>query len=73
MTEVEGGALQPDDGRQPIALWIPQAISLAHLTFTHKWTGIENQETVVRQDVGEPPRYNRFHTWILNEMKCADR
>ena len=24
---VGGGALQPDEGRQPIALWIPQAIS----------------------------------------------
>ena len=33
---------QPDDGRQPIALWIPQAISLAHLTFTHKWSSSSN-------------------------------
>ena len=52
---------QPDDGRQPIALWIPQAISLAHPHFhsqmEQQQSGIENQETVVRQDVRGPPSY----------------
>lgn len=68
---------QPDDGRQPIALWIPQAISLAHPHFhsqmeQQQQSGIENRETVVRQDVREPPCDEIGFTRILNRGRFAE-
>ena len=41
-----------------------------HSQMDQSW--IENQETVVRQDVRELSGYDRFHTWILIQMRFAE-